>query len=159
MKLKTFSMMALSLLIGGAMLAGDAKGRTEGAAVTADLEVMAQAFEDQDGRKPIAGGSTIFDKSEVWLRFVVVNRGLGNAGRFTYKAVIYQNGVKTANPAAETIALESQQSKTLPLVKLNISGRGEQISARLIADIGNFVKETDEANNKMEMSFQVANNF
>jgi subtilase family serine protease len=161
MKLKTFSTMALSLLIGGATLVSDAKGRTESVSAVAasDLEVTVQAFEDEFGQRPIANGSTAFDKSAVWMSFTVKNKGLGNAGKFTFKAMIYQNGGRTAAPAAETITLESHQSRTLPMVRINTLGRSEQISARMIADIGNFIKETNEANNKMEMSFRVANNF
>lgn len=160
MKLKTISMMALSLLIGGASLVGDAKGRTGGVAdQAADLEAMVQVFEDQDGQKPISDGAKVFNKSFVWARFTVANKGLARADRFTLKAVIYLNDVKAADPAAETITLEPHQSRELPMVKINTLGRGEQISARMIADLGNFVRETNEANNKMEMKFQVENNF
>ncbi len=164
MKLKTISTMALSLLIGGATLVSDAKGRTESAPAVAsmaasDLEVTVQAFEDEFGQRPIANGSTAFDKSAVWMSFTVKNKGLGNAGKFTFKALVYQNGARAVDPAAETITLESHQSRTLPMVRVNTLGRSEKISARMIADIGNFIKETNEANNKMEMSIKVANNF
>lgn len=160
MKLKTFTTLALSLLVGGATLVGDAKGRTESAPTAqTDLEVTVQAFEDESGQKPIASDSTVFGKSFVWVKFSVKNRGLGNADKFTFKAVVYQNGAKTASPAAETVTLESYQSQTLPIMKISTAGRSERITARIIADIGNFVKETDESNNKMEMNFTVANNF
>lgn len=164
MKLKTYSKMALSLLIGGVTLVGDVKGRTEGAPAMApiavpDLEVTVQAFEDEFGQKPIANGSTVFEKAAIWMSFMVKNKGVGNAGKFTFKAVVYQNGARTAAPAAETITLGPYQSRALPMVRINTSGRREQISARMIADIGNFIKETNEANNKMEMSFRVANDF
>ena len=160
-KLKTFSTMALSLLIGGATLVGDAKGRTRSVAFpkAADLEAMVQIFEDQEGQKPIPNGAQVFDKPFVWARFTVSNKGLAKADRFTFKAVIYQNGAKAMDPAAETITLEANQTKALPMMKMDTLGRSEQISARMIADLGNFVKETNESNNKMEMSFQIANNF
>jgi subtilase family serine protease len=101
----------------------------------------------------------VFDKSFVWARFTVSNKGLAKADKFTFKAVVYQNVAKTADTAAETITLEPNQSRTLPMIKVNTLGRSEQIRARMITDIGNFVKEANEANNKMEMSLQVANNF
>lgn len=164
MKLKTISMIVLSLLmICGTVTAGNAKGRNGqmavGTVVATDLEVTVQAFEDQAGQKPIANGSTVFDKTAVWVRFTVRNKGFVKADRFVYKAMVYQNGTKTADPMAETITLESNQTKTLPMIKLNISSRTEQISARMIADIGDFVKETNELNNRMELNFCITNSY
>ncbi len=167
LKLKTVSMMALSLLLGGMTLVGDAKGRTNAPITTSagtdlagvDLETMVQAFEDQEGLKPIAGGSTVSGQPFIWVRFTVKNNGLENAGKFTSKAVVYHNGIKITDPVAETMTLNALQSRTLPMVRINTAGRSGPISAVLVADLGNFVKETNESNNKAETSFNVANKF
>ncbi len=162
MKLKLVSLMALPLLLGGMILAGDAKGRTHApttASAGTDLEVTVQAFEDQEGLKLIPDGSTVTGQPYVWVRFSIKNNGLDDAGKFTSKAVIYHNGIKMTDPVTETMTIESLQSKTLPMVRLNTAGRAGRINAVLLADLGNFVKETNESNNKIEMSFNVANDF
>lgn len=162
MKFKLVSLMVLSLLLGGMMLAGDAKGLTNApttASAGTDLEVKVQAFEDQEGLKPIADGSTVPGQPYVWLRFTVKNNGLENADKFTSKVVVYHNGIKMTDPMAETMTLDALQSRTLPMVRLNTAGRVGRINVVLLADIGNFVRETNESNNKIEMSFNVANSF
>jgi subtilase family serine protease len=117
-----------------------------------DLEVKIEAFEDAACTKAIANNGYMFE-SAAWVRLTIKNKGAVAAENFTYKGVIDVDGNKVYNPDAAKMTLAANQSKQLAVVKVPLGGTTDVVTAKLLADIGNFVKETNEANNSATFKF------
>src|SRR5215510_9360608 len=73
-----------------------------------DISVKIEMFEDQGCTKPMPNGSDLSytgGAPAAFVRFTLSNSNSQNTGNFTYKRVIYRNGVKVVDPPAATISL------------------------------------------------------
>lgn len=117
-----------------------------------DLEVKVEAFEDAACTKAIANNGYMF-QTMAWVRLTIKNKGAVAAENFTYKGVIEVDGNKVYDPAAAKMTIAANQSKQLGVVKVQLGGITDVVTAKLLADIGNFVKETNESNNSATFKF------
>lgn len=117
-----------------------------------DLEVKIEAFEDAACTKAIANNGTMF-QTTAWVRLTIKNKGAVAADNFTFKGVIDVDGNKVYDPAAAKMSIPANQSKQLGVVKVPLGGITDVVTAKLLADIGNFVKETNETNNSATFKF------
>ncbi len=156
MNMKKFSMTAFALFV--TMLASSAAFAQGGTISTKpvsltlapDIEVQIEMFEDQLGQKPIPNGANLSYSGgapAAYVRFTLREKAGVVASNFTYKRVIERNGVKVFDPPAEKMTLTAKQVKVFPIEKVYFSGTSNTVEARILADIGNFVPETNETNN------------
>lgn len=123
--------------------------------VLPDLEVKVEAFEDAACTQPkaIANNGSIFQDA-AWVRFTIKNKGAVAAANFVYKGVIDVDGNKVYNPDAAKMTLEANQTKQFPPVMVKLGGITDIVTVKLLADIGNFIKETNEQNNIASFKFK-----
>jgi len=115
-----------------------------------DISVKIEMFEDAAGTKPIPNGSNLSYSGgapAAFVRFTLSNSNSVATGNFTYKRVIYRNGVKVFDPPAATISLAKNGVMVFPMEKVYFNGNSNTVEAKILADIGNLVKETNETNN------------
>ncbi|MFN0121727.1 MAG: CARDB domain-containing protein [Blastocatellia bacterium] len=127
--------------------------------VAADLEVKIEVFEESNGAKPIPQGASLpysGGAPSSYVRFTIKNKGAAKAENFTYKMVVNRDGIKVHDPAAAQITLNPGESKVFPLVKVGLPGTTNEMEAKVLADIGNFVKETNEQNNSMTFKWKAS---
>lgn len=120
--------------------------------VLPDLEVKVEAFEDAACTKAIPNNGFMFE-TLAWVRLTIKNKGAAAAENFTYKGVIEVDGNKVYDPAAAKMTIAANQSKQLGVIKVQLGGTTDVVTAKLLADIGNFVKETNESNNSATFKF------
>lgn len=122
------------------------------AAILPDLEAKIEAFEDAACTKPIANNGYMF-QTLAWVRLTIKNKGAVATGNFTYKGVIDVDGNKVYNPDAAQMSLGANQSKQIGVIKVQLGGTTDVVTAKLLADIGNFVQETTDSNNIANFKF------
>jgi subtilase family serine protease len=88
------------------------------------------------------------------VNFTITNKSTAPSGNFTYKMVIRNNGAKVYDPPAAQMSLGPAESKKFGPVNVDLSSTNK-IEASILADIGNLIKEKDEANNKAEFGCTV----
>ena len=92
------------------------------------------------------------DGSDVQINFVVTNPSSARSGQFWLRPCVRINGEKAYDPPVEMINLEPGGSWTH-----EFSGRTgapvEEWRASLLADINDFVDESNERNNQAVLSF------
>jgi hypothetical protein len=118
--------------------------------VLPDIEVTVEAF-DAQGKK-IPNGGYIGDNTGSKVRFTIKNKAAAETGQFTYKMVVSVNDTKTYDPPAAQLNLAANATKVFE-TNVSHSDKQNQMSARILADIGNLVKETNEGNNKAEIKY------
>jgi hypothetical protein len=116
-----------------------------------DIEVKVEAFDGQG--KAISNGNYIGDATGSSVRFTIKNNSNTPTGNFTYKMVASNGTSKLYDPPAAQLSLNAKEVKVFPMVKLSHADKNYAISARILADIGNLVKESNEANNKGEVKY------
>jgi hypothetical protein len=121
-------------------------------ALLPDLEAKVEAFEDAACTKPIANNGQIF-QTLAWVRLTIKNKGPVTSGSFIYKGVIDVDGNKVYNPDAATMTIPANQSKQIAVVKVPLGGTTDVVTAKLLADIGDGVKETTNSNNIATFKF------
>ena len=158
MNFKKFSMIAFAL-VATSIATSAAFAQAGGTPVTPvpvprlappDISVKIEMFEDAAGQKPIPNGANLSytgGAPAAFVRFTLSNSNSQNTGNFTYKRVIYRNGVKVIDPPAATISLAKGEVKVFPMEQVYFSGTSNTVEAKILADIGNLVKETIETNN------------
>src|SRR5262245_35255772 len=155
MNFKKFSMIAFAL-VATSIATSAAFAQTAGTPqitplrVAPDISVKIEMFEDQGGTKPIPNGANLSYSGgapAAYVRFTLSNSNATHTGNFTYKRVIYRNGVKVVDPPAATISLAKGEVKVFPMEQVYFSGTSNTVEAKILADIGNLVKETIETNN------------
>ena len=117
-----------------------------------DLEAKIEAFEDAACTKPIANNGQIF-QTLAWVRLTIKNKGAVPSGSFIYKGMIDVDGNKVYNPDAAQMSLAANQSKQIGVIKVQLGGTTDVVTAKLLADIGNFVQETTDSNNIANFKF------
>lgn len=127
--------------------------------VAPDIEVEVAAFPQQSAGlfTRIQNGSSQTGLTSSWVRFTIRNKSVTPTGNFTYKMVARDGQNKLYDPPAAQLSLNGKEEKVFPLVKLNHDGKSFAISASILADIGNFVKESNESNNKHEVKYTGSN--
>jgi hypothetical protein len=122
-----------------------------------DLEVKIEAFEDAACTKPIAnGGETNYGGGAPanYVRLSVKNKGPVKATNFILNYAVRRDGVDIFKPAqALRLSLESGATKVFPLVKVQLTGITNEISATILANIGGTVPEPNKSNNLIKFSF------
>jgi hypothetical protein len=95
----------------------------------------------------------------VTVHYVVKTDSIRPVGPLTVVGSLYRDGVKVTPDGAPNVvpAQQTQVSKGNPFEKkytLSEGGKGlVKYSARILADVGNFVNESDESNNKARVDF------
>src|SRR5215813_13021038 len=158
MNFKKFSMIAFAL-VATSIATSAAFAQTGGTQISPmplprlappDISVKIEMFEDQGCTKPMPNGSDLSytgGAPAAFVRFTLSNSNSQNTGNFTYKRVIYRNGAKVVDPPAATITLAKGEVKVFPVEKVYFNGTSNTVEAKILADIGNLVKETNEMNN------------
>lgn len=124
--------------------------------LTPDLEVTIEAFENANATGKINnGGTTVYSGGapKNYVRFTIKNKGSVKAENFTYKMVVKCNGVKVFDPAATQLSLNAGESKTFPIVPVNLAGITNNVEADILANIMKLMKEDNMSNNKAEFKF------
>jgi len=67
---------------------------------------------------------------------------------------IRHNNVKVYDPPAAQMTLDGGESKSFPLVMVDLRGSRNEVKASILADIGNFIKESNESNNSAEFTIK-----
>src|SRR5262245_23451770 len=146
-----FAMIATSFATSAAFAqSGETAQITPILKVAPDISVKIEMFEDAGATKPIPNGANLSyggGAPAAFVRFTMSNSNLTQTGNFTFKRVIYRNGVKVVDPPAASITLAKGEVKVFPMEKVYFSGTSNTVEAKILADIGNFVKETVETNN------------
>ena len=127
--------------------------------VAPDIEVKIEMFEDKACTKPIANGANLSYSGgapAAFVRFTLRNNVNVKTESFTYKRVIERDGVKVFDPAAEKMSLGGKETKVFPVEQVYFSGTSNTVEARILADIGNLVKETNEANNSAKYTVKAS---
>lgn len=107
--------------------------------------------------KPITNGGSVSTASGgayATVTFHLTNKGAAGSGPFWLKRVVRINGSKMYDPPAEQLTLKAHETKHFPFSKTFLSPT-EDWKATILADIGDFVDETDETNNKATFAFTV----
>lgn len=124
----------------------------------ADIVVTVTAYDQETGKviadgssNPYSGGAPSNN-----IKFTVSNKGGQKAENFTFKMVVRRDGLKIYDPPAEKLTLNPGETKTFPMVKVNLPGTSNQVEASILGDIGNFVKESNETNNKASVSYKAS---
>jgi hypothetical protein len=166
MNFKKFAMIAFALCV--TLLASSATYAQGNGTISAkpltltaapDIEVKIEMFEDKACTKPIANGANLSYSGgapAAFVRFTMRNKVGIKAENFTYKRVIERDGVKVFDPAAEKISLNGNEVKTFPVEMVYFSGTSNTVEARILADIGNFVKELNETNNSAKYTVKAS---
>jgi subtilase family serine protease len=131
---------------------GPAVKAVTNAVLLPDLEVKVEAFEDAACTKAIANNGYIF-QTTAWVRMTIKNKGAAAAENFVFKGVIDVDGNKVYNPDAAKLTIPANQSKQIAVVKVPLGGTTDVVTAKLLADIGNFIKESNESNNIASVKF------
>jgi hypothetical protein len=158
MKSKFFTLMiaatlALTCILGAASAQNISTGGVK-TLMPPDIEVMVEAFDAQG--KSIKNGNYIGDDTGSSVRFTIKNNSNTPTGNFTYKMVATNGTTKIYDPPAAQLSLNAKEVKVFPMVKLSHALKHNDIAARILADIGNFVKESNESNNKAEINYKGA---
>ena len=169
MNFKKFTMIAFALCVTlAASVAAYAQGNGNGVVapkpgtltVAPDIEVKIEMFEDQACTKVIPNGANLSFSGgapAAYVHFTMRNKVNGvKAENFTYKRVIERDGVKVVDPPAEKITLNGGETKTFPVERVYFSGTSNTVEARILADIGNFVKELSETNNSAKYTVKAS---
>ena len=157
MNFKKISMLAFALCVtllastaAFAQSAGQISANPGTLTVAPDIEVKIEMFEDKACTKPIANGASLSYSGgapAAFVRFTLRNNVGVKTDSFTFKRVIERNGVKVFDPAASQLALNANEVKVFPAEMVYFSGTSNTVEARILADIGNFIKEKNESNN------------
>lgn len=163
MKKTVFAMFSSIILATALIVTALAQGQTAQSPqviqLAPDIEVEVAAFPQQSAGlfTRIQNGSSQPGLTSSWVRFTIRNKSNTPTGNFTYKMVARDGQTKLYDPPAAQLSLNGKEEKVFPLVKLNHDGKSFAISASLLADIGNFVKESNESNNKHEVKYTGSN--
>jgi hypothetical protein len=163
MKKTVFAMFSSIILASALIITSLAQGHTvqspQVIQVAPDIEVEVAAFPQQSAGlfTRISNGSANPGLTSSWVRFTIRNKSNTPTGNFTYKMVARDGQTKLYDPPAAQMSLNGKEEKVFPMVKLNHDGKSFAISAVILADIGNFVKESSEANNKHEVKYTGSN--
>lgn len=122
------------------------------AAILPDLEAKIEAFEDAACTKPIANNGSMF-QTLAWVRLTIKNKGAVPSGSFLYKGMIDVDGNKVYNPDPASMSLAANQSKQIGVIKVLLGGTTDVVTAKLLADVGDGVKETTNSNNIATFKF------
>jgi len=163
MKKTVFAMFSSIILASALIITALAQGHTAQSPqviqVAPDIEVEVAAFPQQSAGlfTRIQNGSSQTGLTSSWVRFTIRNKSVTPTGNFTYKMVARDGQTKLYDPPAAQLSLNGKEEKVFPMVKLNHDGKSFAISAVILADIGNFVKESNESNNKHEVKYTGSN--
>jgi hypothetical protein len=165
MNFKKITMLAFALCV---TLMASTAAFAQGAQISAkpgsltiapDIEVKIEMFEDQACTKSIANGASLSyggGAPAAFVRFTLRNNVGVKTDSFTFKRVIERNGVKVFDPAASQMALNANEVKVFPAERVYFSGTSNTVEARILADIGNFIKETSETNNSAKYTVKAS---
>lgn len=167
MNMKKLTMIAFALCVtllasAGAYAQGTATISAKPGTLTVapDIEVKIEMFEDAACTKVIPNGANLSFSGgapAAYVRFTMRNKVNGvKAENFTYKRVIERDGVKVVDPPAEKITLNGGETKVFAVERVYFSGTSNTVEARMLADIGNFVKELDETNNSAKYTVKAS---
>lgn len=120
--------------------------------VLPDLEAKIEAFEDAACTKPITNNGSMF-QTLAWVRLTIKNKGAAASGSFLYKGMIDVDGNKVYNPDPAQMSLAANQSKQIGVIKVLLGGTTDVVTAKLLADVGDGVKETTNSNNIATFKF------
>ena len=109
-----------------------------------------------DGEVIDGGGSVMYgaDDGEVRIDFSVTNPSSVRSGQFWLRPCVRVNGIKALDPPVEMMNLEPGESWTHEFSQA-FGGGTEEWRASILVDINDFVDESDEHNNRAELSFTV----
>ena len=127
--------------------------------VAQDVEVKIEMFEDKNCTKPIPNGANLSYSGgapAAFVRFTLRNNVGVKTDSFTFKRVIERDGVKVFDPAASQLSLNAHEVKVFPAEMVYFSGTSNTVEARILADIGNFIKETNETNNSAKYTVKAS---
>ena len=168
MKLTKLMNFALTLgLTMGALTVGSAlaQQRTEtikatpiaNLTVTADLEVKIEAFEDAACTKPIAnGGVTLYSGGAPanYVRLSVKNKGPVKAENFPLSYAVRRSGMDVyKTPELLKLSLNPNEVKVFPVVKVQLIGTTNDISAGIVANPMKLMPEANMSNNIGKFAF------
>lgn len=108
--------------------------------------------------KAFSSGTEFHAPAKVVVRYVVANDSHKPAGPLTVTGVLRKNGVKVqpnAVPAQQITVQPNQIWKGEYVVSDATTGK-DLFEASMLGDIGNWVDEEDEANNKAKATFAVS---
>jgi subtilase family serine protease len=145
--------LALALCVGLAISA-----RPGAASAQASLPDLAVSIQATDGAgKPIAQGQTITyaNAQKHNIRLIITNNGAGKAMNFHLGMAVRRNGVSVFTHPGEPVTLGPGQSKIFD-AQVDIPAGTNNILARLVADTGNLIQESNENNNTMLFSYTAA---
>jgi hypothetical protein len=117
---------------------------------------------DKSTGKAFASGRTFQGGADVTVRYVLANDSHKPAGPLTVVGVLRKNG-KKIQPAGKPNVVPAQQVTLQPNTVWKAeyevddnAGKGlDTFEASMLADVGNFVNEEDESNNKANANFTV----
>ena len=127
--------------------------------VAQDIEAKVEMFEDSACTKPIPNGANLVFSGgapAAYVRFTLKNNVNVKTDNFTFKRVIERDGVKVFDPAASQLSLNAHEVKVFPAERVYFSGTSNTVEGRILADIGNFIKETNEGNNSAKYTVKAS---
>lgn len=113
-----------------------------------------------DSGKVISDGAQIWPPTKILVRYTVANDSHVVAGPLTVVGSLTRNGVKVT-PNGQANVVPSQQITLQPNTvwkkewTIAESDSGATYVAKILADVGNWVNEDDESNNKDVTKFEV----
>lgn len=123
----------------------------------ADVKCSIKVTQEPSGAIVANGAET--DAGTVTVHYVVKNVGTKATGQMTVVGSLYRDGVKVQPNGAPNVVPAQQISLAAGAqfardIKVSEAGKGLiRYSARLLGDVGDFVNESDETNNKARIDF------
>jgi hypothetical protein len=126
-------------------------------AITPDLEVKIEAFEDEACTKPISnGGSTVYSGGAPanFVRLSVKNKGAVKAENFPLTYAVRRSGVDVfKTPELLKLTLNPNESKVFPVVKVQLVGVTNEVTASIVANMMKIMPEANMNNNNAKFKF------
>ena len=117
-----------------------------------DLACSIKAIGPQ-GQIPNGGSAAVSAHGGATVEFWAKNNALV-PGKFMWKGVVYRDGQKVQpDPPAAWITLKAGELRKVGTQQVAFGYPSSQIEARMLVDIGNFIDETNESNNKANLKF------
>ncbi|MGQ0777923.1 MAG: hypothetical protein ACT4NY_26525 [Pseudonocardiales bacterium] len=125
-----------------------------------DIHVWIKVIEDKSGKTQL-DGTAFSSGQEVTVRYSIANDSHQTAGPMTVVGVLRRDGVRV-QPNGQSNVVPVQQITLQPgrvwsrehhLTEIFYSSGMHLYSASLLGDVGNFVNEEDEQNNRAKMTF------
>jgi hypothetical protein len=103
----------------------------------------------------VPDGGVVFPPANVVVRYVVANDSNVAAGPLTVVGSLHKDGIQQGRPNVVPAQQITVQPGTVWMQEVSVSQGTlfSQYVAKIIGDVGNFVKEEDEANNLAQRSF------